>query len=282
MIDRQDHAGRRATLIGGSGFIGRHLHARLNETGWQCRVYGNGDAIDMDGDLGAVFYCAGLTADYAVRPFDTVQAHVEMLRRVLQFGRFDALVYLSSTRLYDSQPGLQASEDVPLLLDPNNPRHIYDLSKALGESLCRVAGGGRARVARLSCVVRDHTDTDGFLPALLRRVVAHGGPAALSVDSSPEYSRDYVLMDDVIDALIHIVTAGTQTIYNVAGGENVSNRQLFETITAASGCALAPSSVATAPPPPHISIQRMRDEFAWQPAAILQRVAQWIGATHHA
>lgn len=277
---------RHATLIGGQGFVGRHLHARLSADGWTCWVPERNDPQLWRLDLGHVFYCAGLTADFAQRPFDTVEAHASLLNRVLLDAQFDSLVYLSSTRLYDSLAeslaGAEATEDLVLQLAPDNPRHLYDLSKALGESLCRVAGRGRARVARLSCVWGDPADSEGFLPELMRRVLAaRAEPGALphprvTVDSSPRLARDYVHIDDVIDALIALATQGQSAIYNVAGGRNISNAQLFERLAAASGCELVPAHDREAHALPRISIARMAEEFGWRPAGVLDRVGRLI------
>ena len=281
---------RQATLIGGHGFIGRHLLARLTREGWACWVPLRDDPQLWQRELGHVFYCAGLTADYAQRPFDTVEAHASLLNRVLRDARFESLVYLSSTRLYDGleeSPGEgDLTEDRSLHLSPDNPRHLYDLSKALGESLCRVAGQGRARVARLACVWSEGDDAEGFLPELLRRVrelrTADGaGPAPtptptqiVRVDSSPHFARDYVHIDDVLDALVALATSSGFGIYNVAGGCNVGNAALFERIGAAGGCEVVAGHDRTAPAPPRISIQRMTDAFDWRPADTLERVAQ--------
>lgn len=261
---------RRATVFGGNGFIGRHLVARLLESGWKCQVPDRHSPDPRKENLGYVFYCAGLTADYIHRPYDTVEAHVSLLNRILHSCRFESLIYLSSTRLYDSQPQREGIEELPLLLNPAYPRHIYDLSKALGESLCRVAGKGRARVARLSCVYNDHTDEEGFLPELLRKVIEQRS-GVLNVDTSPLFVRDYIHLDDVIDALILIATQGTGFIYNVASGENVTNGELFSLIFENSGCRVVPLRNDEAPLPARISIQKMQDEFEWHPVSVLKQ-----------
>ena len=274
-------ASRSATLIGGHGFIGRQLRIRLERDGWACWVPLRDDAQLWQRELGHVFYCAGLTADHAQRPFDTVEAHASLLNRVLRDARFESLVYLSSTRLYDGLVGV-VTEDRPLHLSPDNLRHLYDLSKALGESLCRVAGQGRARVARLACVWSDAPDAEGFLPELLRRVreariAAGAGPARrqiVRVDSSPQFARDYVHIDDVLDALVALAASSGFAIYNVAGGCNVGNAALFERIGAAAGCEVVAGHDRAAPAAPRISIARMADAFGWRPADTLERVAQ--------
>lgn len=262
---------QKATIIGGHGFIGRHLVTRLLATGWDCHVPARQEACDVQGEMGHVFYCAGLTSDYIKRPYDTVEAHVSLLSRILRSGRFKSLVYLSSTRLYDSQPESVGSEERPLLLDPTNPRHLYDFSKALGESLCLVMGNGRARIARLSCVYNDYTDEYGFLPGLLRQIIGNT-PALLKVDSSPDIVRDYVHLEDVLDALIMIATQGEGCIYNVASGENISNETLFSVLTKVSGCKFIPLLDDKFPSPPKISIKKIKDEFGWRPVSVLKKI----------
>ncbi len=266
----------KATIIGAKGFIGRHLAAKLLSDRWDCHLPDKNWRYDGKDSMGHVFYCAGLTADYLQRPFATVDAHVSSLSRILQTDHFDSLVYLSSTRLYDSQPGIEATEDLSLVLDPLNPRHIFDLSKGLGESLCSLTGQGRARVARLSCIYNDHTDEDGFLPGLLKEIIVNQ-PSFLEVDSSPFFSRDYLHLDDVLKALILIAQRGTSTIYNVASGENVTNKYLFEGLSQASGCEIsALRQDVPISPSPAINIQKMQKEFGWRPEPVLQKVCSII------
>ncbi len=160
------------TVIGGGGFVGSRLALFLRAAGHAVFVPLRDDPRLFTQPLGRVLYCAGLTADFAARPFDTVQAHVSLLARVLQESDFVHLVYLSSTRLYDSlgeNHGNLAEESLPLLLDVDEPRHLYDLSKALGENLCLTTAGNRAAVARLSNVYDWQKDAPGFLSVWLQR-----------------------------------------------------------------------------------------------------------------
>ena len=264
----------RATVVGAAGFIGSRLLSHLRGLGWDCSAPARDDQSFVDGRLGTVFYCAGLTADFADRPHDTVRAHAGLLNEILARAEFDALVYLSSTRLYDGQPdaGRPADEDTPLVLDPARPRHFYDLSKALGESLCRQAGGGRARVARLSCVHAGAGADSGFLGMLMSTLAEPTARPVLEVDSTPHAARDYVHVDDVVTALVAIATCGTQPLYNVAGGLNVGNAQLFARLGELSGCEVRALRTDRPTPPPAISIERIRAEFGWQPTALMDRL----------
>lgn len=273
--------GQRFTVVGAAGFVGSRLCATLQARGAQVWAPARDEPWPWRGPLGHVMYCAGLTADYLARPFDTVQAHVSHLAGVLQHGLqqggLDSLVYLSSTRLYDALGDGLARETAVLPMDPANPRHLYDLSKALGESLCNVAGQGRARVARLACVYEGPGDADGFLPALFRQVLAAraAGADVVQVASSPHFARDYVHVDDVVEALIRIALHGRELVYNVASGVNVSNADLFAYLERRSGCRVQPLLHAVPAPVPQVCIDRLATQLQWHPQplfSVLDRI----------
>ena len=290
--DYHDLQGQHFTVVGAAGFVGQRLCTTLRARGAQVWAPGRHEAWPWQPPhghghvLGHVMYCAGLTADYLARPFDTVQAHVSHLAQVLQHGlaqgTLQSLVYLSSTRLYDGLGDLgdegEAREDAVLPMDPANPRHLYDLSKALGESLCHVAGQGRARVARLACVYEGPKDADGFLPALLRQALQAraAGAGQVTVQSSPHFTRDYVHLDDVVDALIRIAVQGQAPVYNVASGANVSNAELFDYLKHRWGCAVQPLLDTRPAPTPRISTERLRTELRWQPRTLLAALDQLL------
>ncbi len=263
----RDLQGLRFTVVGAGGFVGTRLCATLRARGAQVWAPARHEPWPWAQPLGHVVYCAGLTADYLARPFDTVQAHVSLLAQVLEQGRWDSLVYLSSTRLYDGLGAGLAQEDAVLPMDPANPRHLYDLSKGLGESLCHVTGQGRARVARLACVYEGPQDADGFVPALLRQVqeARRAGLVQIEVASSPLFKRDYVHLDDVVQALIGIALQGESPVYNVASGVNVSNAELFDYCARRWGCQVHATLAATPAPAPCISIERIQTELHWRP-----------------
>lgn len=214
----------RYTVIGASGFVGSRLVAHLRQGGHEVHAPRRNDADWLSRDLGRVIFCAGLTADYAARPFDTVEAHVNLLARVLQHGQFSHLVYLSSTRLYDSGSG-GARETQDLVLNPTNPRHLYDLSKALGENLCLTVAGDRCAVARLACVFDWHPGAPGFLSEWLQRAAQQ---KAFCLDSGTGFVRDYIHLDDVVMSLCAMSDRAATGIVNVASGENVSNAELVD------------------------------------------------------
>lgn len=247
---------QQATVLGAAGFVGARLVQRLRADGWDVWAPAKGAPDLLDRDLGTVFYCAGLTADYDRRPFDTVEAHATLVSRLIEADRFTRLVYCSSTRLYDGQRKPEAHEAEPLVLDPADPRRVYDLSKALGENLTLARTGGRGAVARLSNVYDWADGAPGFLSEWLIRARTSRD---LTLESSPNIARDYIHLDDTVAALIAIAergASGGEGIYNVAAGRLTTNADLCRVFEAC-GFRVAFTGQANPPPPPNASAERL-------------------------
>ena len=208
------------TVMGAGGFVGGRVVAHLRAQGIEPYCPTRDDAALWSRDLGYIFYCAGLTGDYRTRPFATVEAHVSLLARILETARFDRIVYLSSTRLYDDQPARLGVADQAIAIDPGNAESLYELSKMLGENLTLHRSAGRGVVARLSYVFGWDEGAEGFLSDWLRRACE---AQALSLDSDPSFSRDYIHVDDVTAILKSLLDGDARTIVNVARGESITN-----------------------------------------------------------
>ena len=244
---------RRATLVGAAGFVGQRLLERLRQGGWEVYAPAKGDPDLLTRDLGVVFYCAGLTADYDRRPFDTVEAHATLVNEIARQGRFERLIYTSSTRLYDGLGLAEVNETQLLTFDPLDPRRTYDLSKALGENVTLTRTGGRGAVARLANVYDWQDGAPGFLSEWL---IAARGERALTLASSPHIARDYIHLDDVVDALIAMADGEPAGIVNLASGELVSNAQIAS-VFAEAGWAVTFSGDANPPSPPNASAAKL-------------------------
>lgn len=251
-----------ATIIGANGFIGRHLHQRLCDLGWQCYLPMRQAPELASHELGHVFYCAGLTADFRQRPFATVEAHVQYLAFILEHGHFHSLTYLSSTRVYAGAQNTH--ESASLQVRPENPSDLYNLSKLMGESLCLNAGVGSAsqtkpmiNVVRLSNVFGAGMPASNFLAEILAEAKAN---KSVVFRTSGESEKDYIAVSDVVNYLPQIALAGRGGIINLASGKNRSHRELASCLEAA-GITCSFEKNAPTVSFPIIDIQKLRAQF---------------------
>lgn len=243
----------RATVLGASGFVGSHLAAALRDAGIE--VFAPPRGADLAGqNLGTVYYCIGLTAGFRTRPLETVEAHVGVLREVLRTAKFDKLVYLSSTRVYDATGNGSTNEDATLPVRPADPSDLYNLSKLMGESLT-LHGGKLGIVARLSNVVGPDFKSELFLPTLIREALA----GKIVLRSDPESTKDYIGVADAVKQLIAL-GHGRERIYNVASGRNTTHATILNRLRELTGCTVEVAGGPRQSFPP-IDAGRMRGEF---------------------
>jgi nucleoside-diphosphate-sugar epimerase len=258
------------TILGASGFIGSAIVKRLESTHLEYRTPGRDD--DLAGQqLGDVIYCIGLTADFREKPFDTIDAHVCKMVEVLRGCDFDSLLYLSSTRVYNSERSIAREED-PIQVSPLNPDEFYNISKIMGESLA-FASGKKVRVARVSNVFGEDFTSSNFLATIIKEALS---AKQLTIQAAPLSEKDYVSVDDVACGLIDIASRGRHEIYNIAGGKNVSNECLMSKIGELTGVKVTFQLGAPASISPQISIERMENEFAFKPARILDELEMLV------
>lgn len=258
----------RYTVIGAGGFIGSRIVASLRSQGRTVLTPPRTQQAFDGEDLGRVIYCAGLTGDFFQRPFDTVEAHVGLIGRILQSARFERLVYLSSTRVYDSLSERGGREDDVLELDPALPRNVYDLSKALGENLCLNSSGGRACAARLSNVFDADPAASGFLSELLLRALHE---QEITLSSSPLGGRDYIHVADAVNGLLALADNDAEGVFNIAGGRTVLNSELVEVFGRA-GRRLVLTGQDMPSPQPRIDITRLKS-LGVTPADAVEAIA---------
>lgn len=262
----------RVTVLGASGFVGRNLLARLTQSSWD--VWAPDRSADLAGrPLGHVVDCVGITSDYRQRPFETIEAHVCRVGRLLTGCDLESFTYLSSTRLYKRSSGVAREED-PVSLRPTDTDDLYDISKALGE--CLVLRSGRpAHIVRLSNVYGLDRPSTNFLPSLITEAIRTG---VVRLETAAASAKDYVSIEDVVDLLPRIATRGTRTVYNLASGSNVSNHELATVIAEELGAELRVEPGARTILHPRISIDRLAEEFQYRPRMILEDLPVLVSA----
>lgn len=250
----------RFTVVGGRGFIGRHMVRLLNSMGADCLVPERDAPALLHGPLGHVIYCAGVTSDFRRRPFDAMRAHCGLLGEMLERAAFTSLLYLSSTRMYLG--GISGEEETEFTVDPRKPDHLFHLSKLAGEALCHQSGRPGVRIARLSNVCGDDYGSGNFLYSLLVDAV---GKKHILLRTSLDSAKDYIGVDDAVRLLLRIALEGKSKVYNVASGVNTTNGAIAGWIRERTGCSVQVADDAPDVIFPVIGIGRITKEFGYAP-----------------
>ena len=261
------------TILGSEGFIGSHLTAHLRDSGIPCQTPARGDSL-RGRPLGHVIDCAGVTADFRTRPYDTVEAHVSRVVDIARHCTLDSFVYLSSTRLYKDQQSAKAQEEDDISVSPVGAGGLYNLSKAMGEAVVLTLGE-RARVVRLSNVYGYGSEQHNFLASIVTDALTTG---EIVLQTSFDSAKDYVSVTDVVRLLPRIAAEARQRIYNVASGVNVTNGEITSAIARLTGCRVSVRPDAETWVYPQISIDRARTEFDFTPSALLDHLPALVEA----
>lgn len=261
------------SILGARGFIGTRLLGALRDGGYDCDAFSHKEETSLSGRLGHVIDCVGVTSDFRERPFDAVRAHVSRVMDLIERCEFDSYLYLSSTRVYKRVT--RSSEDVELLIDPNDFDDIYATSKLMGESIILTNPLSTFRVVRLSNVYGRGSSAVTFLNSLIDSAVETG---EIRLGQKLDSERDYVDIEDVLPLLIRIVNDGKNRIYNIASGTNVTNRQITDLLKDRLGCKVSLQERAETVCFPQIRIDRIQNEFGFEPTQILDQFSELLAA----
>jgi nucleoside-diphosphate-sugar epimerase len=260
------------SILGGAGFVGRHLARHLRQIGFQVEIVSRGAEVNGT-ELGHVIYAIGLTGNFRERYFDTVEAHVNVLSCALQRNSFESWLYLSSARVYGGLPaGSVATETLDIPVRPSKDA-LYDLSKLLGESLCLSLDRPTIRVARLSNVYGGDQSKATFLGEILDDLQQSG---SATIRESPESSKDYVSIRDVVNLLALISLSGRHRIYNVASSRVTTHKAIADRLQELTGYPIKFMPNAPRRTFPRIDVSRVEDEFGFTPTSILDDLPELL------
>ena len=253
---------RTALVTGGAGFIGSHLVERLAADGWRVRVlddFSSGreanlaDVADdveiVRGDVraakavaaavrgvDAVFHLAAIPS--VARSVDepeltdavNVGGTVALLEAARRAG-VGRVVFAASCAVYGDGPELPKHEDLPAL--PVSP---YALQKWVGEAYCRLYARHRGLptvALRYFNVYGARQNPQGdYAAAVPRFLAACGAGEAPRVFGDGEQTRDFVHVDDVVQANLRAVDAEAAVghVVNVGSGVETSVNELVAAI----------------------------------------------------
>lgn len=248
----------KALVTGGAGFIGSHLVDRLISIGIEAVVIDDTSNANLAFlNPKARFYKA------SIEDFDTISAIFDLEKPEIVFhlaAKIDVassvsnpskdaytnvigtvnvalassvcsarkLVFSSSAAVYGIPEYLPVDESHPL-----KPLSPYGTSKATAEwylwSLAEVKGF-EYTILRFSNVYgpRQGTVTKSGLVSILIRSFLTGEQAVLY---SPETTtRDYVYVDDVVEALVLCIEKGSGEVFNISSNTELTNLEIYEKV----------------------------------------------------
>jgi UDP-glucose 4-epimerase len=258
----------RIAVTGFQGFLGQRLVRCLLHRGVQS-ILVEGDVRQaetwsVDFDV-VVHLAAALPPVFVDNPAEGFSVNLGGLVNALEAcrKRGASLVFASTCGVYVPSTSGAVSEDHPV--DARTP---YAASKLMGEMLCSSFANHYhvpCRVLRLFNVFGSGQQEPSVIPYLLR-CAAEGETARVR---HPDSVRDYVHVDDVIEALTRaVVVPPGYSVINIGSGRAYSVRQVIELVGRVLGKPLDWTSVtATEDPHPAIwaDIRRAKDCLGWTP-----------------
>jgi nucleoside-diphosphate-sugar epimerase len=258
------------TIFGGHGFIGSHLCQSFEKDGFPYQIVGRQDPLPK-GDLGNVFYCAGVTADFRSRPFATIDAHISTLARVLEGSQFSTFIYFSSARLY--RHSSITSEESRFTVTPLEMEDFVDISKLAGEALCHSTNNKNVRIVRLSNVFGKDYLSKNFLTELIESALIRN---KIHLRSALASSKDYLDIESAIKVIRRISECGKYRLYNVASGYNISHEKIVCLIKELTGCLVTVEEGASAIKWPLINNDRITQEFDFKPLNLMDALEDLV------
>jgi nucleoside-diphosphate-sugar epimerase len=259
----------RITVLGGAGFVGSALVAALQSAEREVVSITRENISTVPEDLGHAIYAIGLTSDFRNRTLETITAHVTLLADLIAKKSFDSFTYLSSTRLYRSE--VSTDEAVSIAVSSRDPDDIYTLSKLLGEAILLRLVPDRGRICRLSNVYGGNDRSQNFLTSILSSARKE---CRVNIMQAAASEKDYLHVEDACSAIEIVALHGTEPIYNVAAGENISHRQIANVLTS-NGVSVnfGGSELVQFKP---INIKRLGKLIDWKPRRLVDDLPQLL------
>ena len=303
---------QRVLVTGSSGFVGRHLARRLRARGDE--VHGL-DLVPPPADLATaiehhavdlregkavvtllsdiapeVIYHLGARSSVAVsmrEPGEDVATNVlgtlQLALAAAEAG-VGRLVFTSSGgTVYGPEAPVPASEAAAL-----HPQSVYGASKASAELYLGVVAQTTAlevsilRPANIYGPEQDPHGEAGVVAIFGQRMLA-GAPVTIFGDGSQ--TRDYLYIDDAIEALLTAAATSRPATCNVGTGVETSTGRIFELLAALTGYERAPVRAEQRPGDvARVAVDpaRARELWGWAPRVALEdglaRTVEWFRA----
>lgn len=257
----------RVAVVGGSGFIGRHVVRRLSRSGARVvnvdrrppaslvrnetlvRNDAGGRADDEAaascGAVDAVVWLASTPNRHrAAVDASALEDQAVMVEGPLRFltalePRPPSFLYMSSVQVYGVPRELPVSED-----HPTEPHEIYGVAKLAAEHVLRIACAGTPTalaVFRAAFVYGPGQHAANVIPTFLAALRRAEPPA---IHGSGNEVRDDIYVGDLAAAVQAAVVGRAEGVFNVASGRPTTLLELAETCCRVTGQEIQPRRTA--------------------------------------
>lgn len=285
----------RVLVTGGSGFIGSHVVDRLRAHGHEPVIYDlresawhEGGSVEtvigsitdveamkaaLDGcdavaHLAAVADVNDVFADPANAEETNSRGTAVVLEACRQAG-VPRVLYASTIWVYSDTDQVEVDEDTLLPA----PSHFYTATKLAGELYCKSYQelyGVHYTILRFGIPYGTRAREAAVVPAFVNKAFA-GEPLTLTGDGSQ--SRRFVYVEDLAEGMaLALAETATDRVYNLTSGEDVTIKQIAETIQQLVGN----TEIVYMPARPGdlgskvVSSERARRELGWAAATPFQ------------
>jgi dTDP-glucose 4,6-dehydratase len=311
----RDRRGQRIVVLGGGGFLGSHVCARLVAEGaavvavdtWVTGRERNLEGIEGPGTLEVVTADAAEVAaegrvtailhlaspasppDYLRFPTETLRAGSVATLHAIDLAAADGarLLFASTSEVYGDPLMHPQPETYTGNVDPTGPRAVYDEAKRFGEAAVAAAGrDGRvdAAIVRIFNTVgpRMRPDDGRMVPAFVAELLDTG---TATIHGDGLQTRSVADVDDTVDGLLRALDAPVRGPINIGNPDEHTVLEVAAWVGEALGVDVAHRFAPAMPGDP---VRRCPDitlateTLGWRPKRsardAVMRAARWLAA----
>lgn len=280
--------GKNIMVTGGEGFLGRHLVRRLEELGNEVIVptYRHNDIKDYSRvfklitkfEIGYIFHLAAqaIVGTAYHNPLETLATNimgtVNVLEAARHYPKIKGILVASSDKAYGKCRD-KYTEDNPLAGD-----HPYDVSKSCADLIAQTY----YKTYQLPVVITRAANTYGpgdihlnrLIPGILKAIIKN---EVLEIRSDGTFTRDYIYVEDVVDADIALMENIQKTkgeAFNISSNDHYVVLELVKKIGDILGKKVRYKVLSTAKneiPSQSLSCEKIEKTISWKPKYSLEK-----------